>query len=586
MLTLLAPARDINVARAAIQAGADAVYIGAPKFGARYAAGNSIDDIRQLVSEASVYGVKVLVTVNTLLTDSERKEASQMIWQLYEAGVDAVIIQDLRLLQENLPPVRLHASTQCDNRTAEQVVRMQELGFKRVVLARELNIKEIADIHQAALKAANGGETIELEAFVHGALCVSYSGRCYLSEVMMNRSANRGECAQMCRQRYDLLDENMNEIMDADGQPYHQRYLLSLQDMDRHLYLKQLIDAGVTTFKIEGRLKDSDYVTNIVAFYRKAIDAITGQTKHRYDYSFTPNPQKTFHRGETDYFFLGRTRPMANFLTPKSTGEKAGRVVSVEKGQIIIDLLPGVELSAGDGLCFADEGFAVNRVSKADGHSNRVVVKPQTDCRPVAGTDIYRSKDTVFLSSLKAKRRIPVKISLTEKESGFQLDMYDLSSASRCIASMEVSDKKQTANDSERAVNTIREQLAKTGNTPFVVEDIDIQSRPYFIPLSTLNKWRRQLTDLAVCLLQSVPRAVADIEQNRVVTTNPACLQPYQPSPRELMTCRYCLLYETGRCNKVSPSKPMPRYLRLTNGKLLMLHFDCNNCDMSILSTN
>ena len=302
-ISLLAPARDLEVGKAAIQAGADAVYIGAPEFGARQAAGNSLEDIATLVEYAHRFGVQVLVTLNTLLHEHEYPRACTLAHELYNIGVDALIIQDLKLLDYALPPIRLHASTQCDNRTAEHVLRLQQIGFRRVVLARELSLRQIADIH-------NTIPDIELEAFVHGALCVSYSGQCYLSETLMNRSANRGCCAQPCRQRYDLLDKDGNEIMDNNGKPIHQRYLLSLQDMDRSLHLAELIEAGVTTFKIEGRLKDRDYVTNIVAYYRQLLDQLIdsspvlrhASTPSVYQYDFTPTPAKTFHRGQTDYF--------------------------------------------------------------------------------------------------------------------------------------------------------------------------------------------------------------------------------------------------------------------------------------------
>ena len=333
MLSLLSPAKDKEVAKAAIQAGADAVYIGAPAYGARQAAGNSMEDIAEVVRYAHVYGVKVLVTVNTLLHDNEYADAVDMIHKLYEIGVDALIIQDLHLLDFDLPPIALHASTQCDNRTPEHVTKLRDMGFRRVVLARELSIDEIRAIHKAV-------PDIELEAFVHGALCVSYSGRCYISEVLSGRSANRGACAQYCRMAYDLLDANMNEVVDERGVPIHQRHLLSLQDMDRSAYLQELIDAGVTTFKIEGRLKDADYVTNITAYYREKLDRCTERQKTAllkderpiYDRSFIPNPEKTFHRGATDYFLHGRTRPMANWDTPKSTGEYIGEVLEA-RGQ-------------------------------------------------------------------------------------------------------------------------------------------------------------------------------------------------------------------------------------------------------------
>ncbi|MBO4518777.1 MAG: U32 family peptidase, partial [Paludibacteraceae bacterium] len=362
-LSLLSPARDKEVAKAAIQAGADAIYIGAPAYGARQAAGNSIEDLTEVVKYAHTYGVQVLVTLNTLLHEEEYPQAVALAHALYEIGVDALIIQDLHLLDFDLPPIRLHASTQCDNRTAEQVAKLRDLGFKRVVLARELGIDEIRTIHEAV-------PDIELEAFVHGALCVSYSGRCYISEVLAGRSANRGACAQFCRMAYDLLDGNGNEVLDEDGQPIHQRYLLSLQDLDRSAYLQELIDAGVTTFKIEGRLKDADYVTNVTAYYRDLLDRFAERVKTAslkeqrpiYTRSFIPNPEKTFHRGAIDYFLHGRTRPMANWDTPKSTGEYIGEVLEARGSTLSVRLEPGVELHNGDGLTVGSEGFNVNGV--------------------------------------------------------------------------------------------------------------------------------------------------------------------------------------------------------------------------------
>ncbi len=329
-MILLSPAKNIEIAKAAIQAGADAVYIGAPRFGAREAAGNSLEDIAQLVTYAHQFGVQVHVTLNTLLQEDEYADALQLATQLYEIGIDALLLQDLRLAAEThsrLPNLALHASTQCDNRTPEQVAKLRDMGFKLVVLARELSIDEIRAIHEAV-------PDIKLEAFVHGALCVSYSGKCFMSEVLMNRSANRGCCAQMCRMRYDLLDKDGQEIIDDNGKPIHQRYLLSLQDLDRSAYLQELIDAGVTTFKIEGRLKDAVYVSNITGYYRQLLDHHTS----------TLNPAKTFHRGATDYFLHGRTRPMANWDTPKSTGEYIGEVLSANGNTLIVRLEQGITL--------------------------------------------------------------------------------------------------------------------------------------------------------------------------------------------------------------------------------------------------
>lgn len=476
MTTLLAPAKNYEVACAAIQAGADAIYIGAPKFGARAAAGNTIEELTRVVNYAHLYGVQVLVTLNTLMTDAERHEAAQIAHQLYDIGVDALIIQDLRLLAEDLPPIRLHASTQCDNRTPEQVRQLRDMGFKRVVLARELSIAEITAIHQAV-------PDIELEAFIHGALCVSYSGRCYMSEVLLNRSANRGCCAQMCRMAYDLLDKDMHEILDDQGQPIHQRYLLSLQDMDRSLYLNELIAAGVTTFKIEGRLKDRDYVTNIVAFYRNLL----GTNGHLYHYDFTPDPRKTFHRGATDYFLHGRTPHMANHLTPKSTGEYIGESLSAKGKQITIRLDQGISLHNGDGLCVGDRGFAVNNVEPLAHGLSRITANTNLDDFPCGS--VYRNQDTLFLRSLHAERRIPVSILLEELPDGYRLKIGD---REKCFPY-----DKLPATNPDKALLSIRTQLSKLGDTPYVAKEVEVRMMDdimKFIPLSELNLWRRTLT--------------------------------------------------------------------------------------------
>ena len=491
-LQILSPAKDKSVAQAAIQAGADAIYIGPPAFGARQAAGNSIDDLSEVVNYAHTYGVQVLVTLNTLLHDDEYPEALQMIQDLYHIGVDALIIQDLHLLDFDLPPIRLHASTQCDNRTPEQVARLRDLGFKRVVLARELSIDEIRAIHQSV-------PDIELEAFVHGALCVSYSGRCYISEVLANRSANRGACAQFCRMAYDLLDSSMNEVLDADGQPIHQRYLLSLQDLDRSAYLQELIDAGVTTFKIEGRLKDAEYVTNITAYYREKIDQITN---HQYPISngavykrsFVPDPQKTFHRGATDYFLHGRTPHMANWSTPKSTGEYIGTLLEARGNTLRVRLNPGIVLHNGDGLTIGTEGFSVNGIE-----GNIIKINKPLTPNPLTPNRLYRNLDIEFTKSLHSERRIPVDILFSETEDGFELT-YSIVQSSNCqsIVNRKLSNRQFTyphepAKNPDKALDTIRTQLAKLGDTPYVARTITLDTKPYFIPISILNEWRRQI---------------------------------------------------------------------------------------------
>lgn len=492
----MAPARDLEVGKAAIDAGADAVYIGAPEFGARQAASNSIEDIAALVKYAHRFGAQVLVTLNTLLHDDEFPRACALAHDLYKVGVDALIIQDLNLLNYDLPPIRLHASTQCDNRTPEQVLHLQQLGFRRAVLARELSLQQISNINNVIL-TQDSKFKIELEAFVHGALCVSYSGRCYLSEVLMDRSANRGCCAQLCRQRYDLLDKDGNEILDAHGKPIHQRYLLSLQDMDRSLHLAQMIEAGVTTFKIEGRLKDRDYVTNIVAYYRQLLDQIIASnpnlqqasTPSVQTYNFTPNPAKTFHRGQTDYFLHKRTPQMANWDTPKSTGEKIGRVVALRKDAICVQLQPNITLHNGDGICFEDKGFAINRVEGEWIYPNQM---PNIQ----RGTILYRNLDTEFLRSLQAKRQIPVDIRFEVIPEGYRLTIGEKTT--------DFVVEHQETNNTQRALQTIIQQLSKLGDTDFAARNIQVINNnqicsehfPYFIPISQLNLWRRQLTQI------------------------------------------------------------------------------------------
>ena len=474
-LSLLAPARDKEVAIAAIQAGADAIYIGAPAYGARQAAGNSLEDLTEVVRYAHRYGVQVLVTLNTLLHEDEYPKAVELAHALYAIGVDALIIQDLHLLDFDLPPIRLHASTQCDNRTPEQVAFLRDKGFKRVVLARELSIDEIRAIHDAV-------PDIELEAFVHGALCVCYSGRCYISEVLSGRSANRGACAQYCRMAYDLLDESMNEVRDDQGEPIHQRYLLSLQDMDRSAYLQELIDAGVTTFKIEGRLKDAEYVTNITAYYREKLSAFSSQYSV-ISRSFEPNPEKTFHRGATEYFLHGRTRPMANWETPKSTGEYIGEVVEVRGCTLRVRYKEGVTLHNGDGLTIGSEGFNVNGV---EGNIVKINKEP-VSISSLKGRELFRNLDVEFTKSLKSERRIPIDIVFSETTEGFELSYRSAFSFQRSVFSY----PHEPAKNAEKALETIRTQLSKLGDTPYIAREIHIESAPYFIPISVLNEWRR-----------------------------------------------------------------------------------------------
>ena len=387
-IELLSPAKNLEVGIAAINHGADAVYIGGPGFGAREKVGNSIEDIEKLCKHAAVFDAKVYVTLNTLLFDNELEQARKIAWDCYNAGVDALIVQDMALLMMDMPPIALHASTQCNNTTAEKVKFLEDVGFKQVVLARELSINEIKEIRSKT--------TVPLEFFVHGALCVSYSGQCYLSHVIGHRSANRGACAQPCRLKWDLEDENGNVLV-------ANRHLLSLRDMNNSKNLEELIDAGITSFKIEGRLKDVDYVKNTTAFYRQALDKIIEKrddleraSRGISTPSFVPNLEKSFSRGFTDYFAHGRQKIDSPY-TPKSMGEYIGTIQKMEGKRLTVNLLKGIELHNGDGLCFLDEnkelqGFNVNGV---DGN-----IILASNALSSFRTSLYRNFDIVWQRSL------------------------------------------------------------------------------------------------------------------------------------------------------------------------------------------
>ena len=536
----------------------------------------------EVVRYAHTYGVQVLVTMNTLLHEDEYPEAVSLAHALYKIGVDALIIQDLHLLELDLPPIRLHASTQCDNRTPEQVKRLKELGFKRVVLARELSIEEIRAIHEEV-------PDIELEAFVHGALCVSYSGRCYISEVLAGRSANRGACAQFCRMAYDLLDSEMNEVLDEQGVPIHQRHLLSLQDMDRSAYLNEMIEAGVTTFKIEGRLKDADYVTNITAYYREKLDNLTptlstgrgsssleGRLGGVFTRSFTPNPEKTFHRGGIDYFLHGRTSHMANWDTPKSTGEYIGEVLEARGNTLRVRLKEGIVLHNGDGLTISSEGFSVNGVEENIVKINKTITN---NLSPITFTPLYRNLDVEFVKNLKSERKIPVDVVLRETEEGFSVQIGD-HKRSFTYAHEE-------AKNADKALDTIRTQLSKLGDTPYIARSVQIESKPYFIPISVLNEWRRSVLNTEHRPFTSFSDGTQTeyvCQQSDLSAKRSVSEAVYQSKGRSLMECKYCLLFELGHCRKINPypKDKEPRFLRLRMGKILRLTFDCKKCEMLV----
>ena len=601
-IELLAPAKNLECGIEAINHGADAVYIGAPRFGARAAAGNSLADIEALVQYAHLYNVRIYVTVNTILRDDELKETEAMIWDLYRVGVDALIVQDMGLTQLNLPPIPLHASTQMDNRTVEKVRFLADAGFRQVVLARELSVNEISRIHAAC------PDTL-LEVFIHGALCVSYSGQCYVSEACFGRSANRGECAQFCRLQFDMTD--------ADGKVIEKgKHLLSLKDMNQSDNLEELLDAGASSLKIEGRLKDVSYVKNVTAYYRQKLDALF---KRRKEYvrassgsvklAFRPQLDKSFSRGFTDYFAHGRNPGIFSFNTPKSLGEEVGTVKEIRGNYLTV---AGVKaFSNGDGLCYLDaqgrlQGFRVNRVE-----NNKLF--PQEMPRIKPKTVLYRNFDQEFdriMQKKSAERKLAVDVSLAENNFGFTLTMCDEDGNS---VSMALSKDKELARTPQH--DNLINQLGKLGNTPFVPRNIEVDlSENWFIPSSELAELRRATVEKLLALrrinyhreLWRMPEtehpypqkeltylgdvmnkeAAAFYQKHGVEKIAPA-FEMEHPEGAALMFCKHCLRYSMGWCpvhHKVKSPYREPYYLVSGDGKKFRLQFDCKNCQMKVYS--
>lgn len=601
-IELLAPAKNLECGIEAINHGADAVYIGAPRFGARAAAGNSLADIEALVQYAHLYNVRIYVTVNTILRDDELKETEAMIWDLYRVGVDALIVQDMGLTQLNLPPIPLHASTQMDNRTVEKVRFLADAGFRQVVLARELSVNEISRIHAAC------PDTL-LEVFIHGALCVSYSGQCYVSEACFGRSANRGECAQFCRLQFDMTD--------ADGKVIEKgKHLLSLKDMNQSDNLEELLDAGASSLKIEGRLKDVSYVKNVTAYYRQKLDALF---KRRKEYvrassgsvklAFRPQLDKSFSRGFTDYFAHGRNPGIFSFNTPKSLGEEVGTVKEIRGNYLTV---AGVKaFSNGDGLCYLDaqgrlQGFRVNRVE-----NNKLF--PQEMPRIKPKTVLYRNFDQEFdriMQKKSAERKLAVDVSLAENNFGFTLTICDEDGNS---VSMALSKNKELARTPQH--DNLINQLGKLGNTPFVPRNIEVDlSENWFIPSSELAELRRATVEKLLALrrinyhreLWRMPEtehpypqkeltylgnvmnkeAAAFYQKHGVERIAPA-FEVEHPEGAALMFCKHCLRYSMGWCpvhHKVKSPYREPYYLVSGDGKKFRLQFDCKNCQMKVYS--
>lgn len=605
-IELLAPARDADIAIEAVRHGADAIYMGAPMFGARAAATNSVSELGRVCDYAHQFDVNVYATVNTLVYDHELRQVEDMIWQLWRMGVDALIVQDMGILRLDLPPIALHASTQCDLRTPDKARFLEALGFSQLVLARELTLDEIAGIRREV--------KVPLEAFVHGALCVCYSGRCQLSQAVKGRSANRGECAQMCRLPYDLVDDNGRVIIT-------QKHLLSLCDLNRSQHLQAMIDAGVSSFKIEGRLKDMNYVKNVVAYYRQALDRLIAASDGRLrrsssgnsEFCFEPDVRRSFNRSFTSYFIDDRKpangSKMASVDTPKSLGQPVGKVVRAQGADLLIDT--NLPLVNGDGLSYmGSEGqFAGVRVNVAQG--NRVTLRERAAI--ARGTMLYRTYDKAMddlLSRTSAQRRIALDATLRVVGETLVLSLKD---ERGCAVTHWGSDVElQSANSSQHQRQV--DALSKLGDTIYVLRQVQVLP-DVFIPASLLTRLRREAIELLNrAWRMSRPRA-RRMPENReipyfattlvstdnvanhlaeqlyrdhgVVTIEPALeCQPSLPlhdNAHPVMHTRYCLRRELGACHRDANAKKLPDRLFLRSGNVLLsVDCDCAQCEMRL----
>ena len=622
-LELLSPARDADIGIEAVNHGADAVYIGGPGFGARASAGNALADIERLARHAHRFDARIFVTLNTILRDDELEPARQLTWQLYEAGADALIIQDMGLLQLDLPPIQLHASTQTDIRTPEKARFLQDVGLSQIVLARELDLQEIA-----AVRAATDPARCTLEFFIHGALCVAYSGQCYISHAHTGRSANRGDCSQACRLPYQVLDAQGRFVA-------HDAHVLSMKDNNQSLNLRPLIDAGVRSFKIEGRYKDMGYVKNITAHYRRLFDEILEERPElaraasgRCTFSFTPDPNQNFNREFTDYFVNGRKDDIGAFDTPKNPGQPIGFVTRVAKDHF--DLMtddPALQLSNGDGLCYFDQqkelvGAQTNRVESLGDGAWRVCPKdPMAQLHDLRqGTVINRNRSMDWARTLEKKsadRRIGVWLKLSETGEGLQLSATDEdgNAASAQTQLAHAAPKDEANNDAK-----LRESLAKLGETIFTPIDIVLDvPRPWFVPASVANALRRDaiaaLEAARAAAWQRLPRAepvqppapypedsltyLANVfnhaardfyAQHGVKVIDAAYESHEEEGEVSLMITKHCVRFSLSLCPKQAKGvigvkgtvKAEP--LQLVNGKeKLTLRFDCKPCEMHVV---
>ena len=595
-IELLAPARDYEAAVAAIEAGADALYMGGARFGARVAAGNSLEDIARVVRYAHRFGVRVYCTLNTLLFDQELEAAEKQARELISVGVDALIVQDMAFRRMNLP-TELHASTQTNNVDPEGVRFLAECGFSRVILERGLSIEEIRAIRRAT--------DAELECFVHGAICVGSSGRCFLSRSMTaDRSGNRGACSQPCRLTYDLINERGEKILAG-------KHLLSVRDMNLTERLGELMDAGICSFKIEGRLKDTTYIRNVVAWYRAAIDRELALRPHlerssvgRSVPDFTPDPAKSFTRGFSEYMYSGRTTDVASFDTPKAVGEYVGRIVKCDRRGFLLDR--DHTLAAGDGICFAGRGTNVNRVEGRRVEPNRMEgIEP--------GQELFRNFDRLFTQQLersRMRRQIPIRMVVQLAEDHLRITATDCEGISY---SVEHQGPFEAAQNSEKMRSTLRTQLSKSGDTIFGVEEVEILGSPCFLQASLLAELRRRLLsgleqkrEERPFVHDIRPESLAPRHPKRALTaeenvTNRLAEAFYRdhgveqiargldlaPSTlgQRVMRSPYCIRREIGQCLKKNPTLKGELYIE--HGAFrYRLHFDCKRCEMSLIHEN
>ena len=640
-IELLSPAKNLEVGIAAINHGADAVYIGGPSFGAREKVGNSIEDIETLCRHAALFDAKVYVTMNTLLYDSELEDARKLAYDCWNAGVDALIVQDMALLNMDMPPIALHASTQCHNIEAEKVKFLEDVGFSQVVLARELSIEQIKDIRSKT--------TVPLEYFIHGALCVSYSGQCYLSHIIGGRSANRGACAQPCRLSWNLENAEGKRLISN-------RHLLSLRDLNNSKNIEELIDAGITSFKIEGRLKDIDYVKNVTAYYRNRIDEIIAKrddicrsSRGESNPTFYPAPEKSFSRGFTDYFIHGRQKYIDAPYSPKSMGEYLGTIEKIKNKSITIRT--GKELHNGDGLCFLDRennllGFNVNAVAENKTRSLTQTITSNTDISmatrfKIEGSKIFRNSDLVWQKEVEksnGNRKQKISLRFSDTEDGFALSAKLYNEECEYVTT-NISIEKEVAINTEKALDNIKSKLSQWGDTEFAVEEIDVlfgqqttdngqqtsstayKSEPmansqqpiaYFIRASVLGEMKKDLVEKLKSYLIEKHRNERETfvrpETNAIFpkdnlsylgnVINAKSREFYEMHGVEniedgleklrsndelvVMTTKHCVRYANNICSKEIGKPATSLYLVNDKGRF-RLDFDCRNCCMKVI---